>query len=117
MTIEADIYTALKGLVGNRCFPDFAPLSTVRPYITYVQIGGEPLATVGGVSSLKHGRIQVNVWGDSRSVCSATMKQIEAALVAASPFTARPLSALSSAYDHDMMVYSAMQDFSIYSPR
>ena len=41
MTIETAIYDALKGLVGNRVFPDFAPLGTVRPFITYEQAGGD----------------------------------------------------------------------------
>ena len=117
MTVEANIFTAIKGLCGNRAFPDIAPIDTAKPYVTYTQIGGEGMATVGGVSSLQHGRFQFNVWGDSRSSCGVLMKQIEAALVAASSFKARPIGAPSSSYDFDMKLYGSMQDFSIYSPR
>ena len=118
MTIEADIFTALKGLVGNRCFPDFAPLSTARPYITYVQIGGEALNYIDDtLPNGKQGRFQLNVWGDTRASVSALMLQVEAAMIQATAFQARPLSAPSSAYDHDSLVYGSMQDFNIFSAR
>ena len=118
MTIEVDIYTALKGLVGNRCFPDFAPLSTVRPYITYVQIGGEALSYIDNtLPNGKHGRFQVNVWGESRGSVSALMLQVEAAMIQSTTFQARPLSAPSSDYDHDSLVYGSMQDFNVFSAR
>ena len=118
MSVESDIYTLLKGLVGNRCCPDFAPIATVRPYITYVQIGGEALSyTDDTLPNGKNGRFQVNVWGDTRSQCSALMLQVEAALIQATAFQARPVSAPSSDYDHDMLVYGSMQDFSVWSTR
>jgi hypothetical protein len=118
MTIEADLYYALKGLVGNRCFPDFAPLSTVKPYITYTQIGGEALSyTDNTLPDGKHGRFQINVWGDTRSSVSALMLQVEATMIQATAFQARPVSAPSSDYDHDMLVYGSMQDFNVFSTR
>ena len=118
MTVEADIFNALKGLVANRCYPDFAPLSTVRPYITYVQIGGEALSyTDNTLPDGKHGRFQINVWGDTRSSVSALMLQVEAIMIQATAFQARPVSAPSSDYDHDMLVYGSMQDFNVFSTR
>lgn len=118
MTVEADIYYALKGLVGNRCYPDFAPLATVRPYLTYTQIGGEAVNFVDStVPSKKNGRFQVNVWGDTRSSVSALMLQVETAMIGATAFQARPLSAPQNDYDHDMLVYGAMQDFTVWSTR
>lgn len=118
MTIEADIYTAIKSLVSNRCFPDFAPLSTARPYITYVQIGGEAISYLDNtVPDGKIGRFQINVWGDTRASVSALMLQVEAAMIQATAFSARPVSAPSSDYDHDSLVYGAMQDFSVFSTR
>lgn len=118
MTIEADIYDTLKVLVGNRCFPDFAPTDTAKPYITYTQIGGEAVSYVeDSVPNIQNGRFQVNVWGTTRSQCAVTMLQVEAALVASTTYGARPVSAPSSAYDHDMQIYSSMQDFSVWSNR
>lgn len=118
MTIESDLFDAVKGLVSNRAFPDFAPLATALPYITYTQIGGEPASFVENtVPSKKNGRFQVNVWGTTRASCSSLILQIESALVTATAFQARPVSAASSDYDHDMALYGAMQDFTIWSTR
>ncbi len=48
MTVEADLFNLLKTLVSNRAFPDFAPVNTTRPYITYQQIGGEVVVFTEG---------------------------------------------------------------------
>lgn len=118
MTIEADIYTTLQGLVGGRCFPDVAPLTTVRPYITYTQIGGEAISYVENtLPSSKNGRFQVNVWADTRASASSTILLVEAALLTSSTFQARAVGAPSSGYEPDVPVYGSMQDFSIWSNR
>ena len=118
MTIEADIFNTLKGLVGNRCFPDVAPITTAKPYITYTQIGGEAISYVDDtLPDHKHGRFQINVWADTRASASSVMLQVEAAMVQASAFQARPVSAPSSDYDNDMLTYGSMQDFNVTSPR
>ena len=118
MSTESDIYNALKGLVANRCYPDFAPLSTARPYITYVQIGGESVNFIDStIPSKKNGRFQVNVWGDTRASVATLMLQVETAMLQAATFQARPVSAPSSEYDHDMLVYGSMQDFTVWSTR
>lgn len=118
MTVESDLYTALKGLVTSRCFPDIAPLGTVRPYITFTQIGGEALAyTENTVPDAKNGRFQVDVWADSRTTASLIALQIEAALITATAFQARPVGAPQGRYEADSNLYGSMQDFSIWSTR
>lgn len=118
MTVEADLYTVLKGLVSNRCFPDVAPLNATRPYITYTQIGGEALTFIGNeLPSKKHGRFQINVWADTRASASTVMLAVESAMTLATAFQAKPLGASSSDYDHDMTLYGSMQDFSVFSNR
>jgi len=118
MTVEADLYNALKALVANRVYPDLAPLNTVRPFITYSQVGGEALARIGaGVSGLKNGRFQIDVYADSRMACAAVALQVEAAMLTATVFKARAIGAPISGYEPDVLVFSSMQDFSIFSPR
>ena len=118
MTVEADIYNTIKALVGNRVFPDVAPTSTAKPYITYSQVGGEALSYLErAVPDKQHGRFQVNVWADTRASASAVMLQVESALVTATAFQASAVSAPSSDYEHDMATYGSMQDFSIWSTR
>jgi hypothetical protein len=118
MTVEADIYNTIKALVGNRVFPDVAPTSTAKPYITYSQVGGEALSYLErAVPDKQHGRFQVNVWADTRASASAVMLQVESALVTTTAFQASAVSAPSSDYDNDMLTYGSMQDFSIWSTR
>lgn len=118
MTVESSIYTALKSLCANRVYFDVAPMGAAMPYITFTQVGGEAISYLENtVPSLQHGRFQFNVWGTSRSACSALMAQIETALVTSTAFQARPIGAPQSLYDHDMQLYGAMQDFSVFSSR
>ncbi len=118
MTVEADLFNLLKTLVSNRAFPDFAPVNTNRPYITYQQIGGKvTVFTEGKMADRDNARFQINVWGDTRSSVKAISKQIETLLVESTVFQAQPESAARADYDHDSLVYGSMQDFSIWSVR
>lgn len=119
MTIEADIYTALKGLVGNRCYPDVAPQGVARPYIVYQQAGGEAPAFVFDRTSpsKKNGRFQVSVWADNRLTAASINLQIEAAFVQATAFDAKPTAAPVSLWEEDTGLYGSTQDFSVWSDR
>lgn len=118
MTVEADIFTSIKGLCANRVFPDFAPPGTATPYVIYTQVGGEAFSHLANtVPGKQNGRFQFNVFGTTRSACSALMAQIESALVTSTLFQARPVGAPYSTYDHDMSLYGVMCDFSIWSNR
>lgn len=118
MTVEKDLFDTLKGLVGNRVFPDFAKVETARPYITYQQIGGAVINVLSNeVATKKNSRIQINVWSDSRIEANQLMLAIESAMVTSNLFTSRPESAFIGAYDYDVPVYSCMQDFSVWSVR
>ena len=118
MTVETQIYTVLKSLVGDRCFPDFAPLGTVRPFITFEQVGGEALHNLDGtLPDKKHGRFEIGVYADSRSACAAIALQVEAAMSAATAFQSVAIHAPMSDYAIDVKIYSSTQNFSIYSTR
>lgn len=118
MTVESNIYTAIKSLCGNRVYPDIAPANTVKPYVTYSQIGGEPFSHLANtVPDKQNGRFQFNVWGTTRAECSSLIAQIETALVTSTLFQARPIGAPVSTYDPDMCLRGAMQDFSVWSSR
>lgn len=118
MTVEADIYTAIKGLVSNRCFPDFAPLGTVRPFITFEQAGGEALSFLdGSLPDKKHGRFEIGVYADSRASCAAIALQVESAMAAATAFQSSAIHAPISDYAPEVKIYSSTQNFSVFSTR
>ena len=118
MTIESDLFDNLKGLVSNRCYPDFAPVGTVRPFICFEQTGGEAMHYLEGtLPDKKHGRFEVSVYADTRAACAALALQVEAALAAETAFSATALHAPISDYAGDVMIYSSTQNFSVFSDR
>lgn len=117
MTVEADLFTLLK-TVTTRVFPDFAPVTTTRPYCTYQQIGGEALTFIGReVPSKKNSEFQISVWADTRSSAQSLILAIESAMTLATVFQAKPIAAAVTDFDADVPVYGARQDFSVFSNR
>lgn len=118
MTVESQIFDALKGLVSNRCFPDFAPLGTARPFITYEQVGGDALHYVDGtLPDKKHARFELGVYADSRAACAALALQVEATMAAQTAFQSTAIHAPISDYASDVKIYSSTQNFSVHSTR
>lgn len=117
MTIEAGLFTVISA-VCPRVFPDVAPVSTVRPYVTYQQIGGKAINFVDKlIPSKRNARVQINVWADTRASAVSTMQAIEDAIRMSSLFQGEPESAMTSDYDSDMLVYGSRQDFQIWDDR
>lgn len=118
MTVEASIYATLKGLVGNRCFPDFAPLGTVRPFITFEQTGGDALHFIdGALPDKKHGRFEIGVYTDSRAECASIALQVESVMASATAFQSTAIHSPISDYASDVKIYSSTQNFSVFSTR
>lgn len=120
MTIESDIFDTLKGLVGNRVYPDVMPVSTVRPAIMYLQVGGEEITFMDGtLPSKKNSEFQIMAWANTRAEASTLIEQIAAAMCASTRFQATPTRGV--AYEHEPDVepplYGAHRDFSIWSDR
>jgi hypothetical protein len=116
--MEKDIFDTLKGLVANRVFPDFAPVETLRPYITWQQVGGQVINNLANTTpDKKNALIQVNIWADTRAAANPLALQVENALRTSSLFTAIPEGAFVGDYDADVPVFGTSQDFSIWSAR
>ena len=116
--VETDIFNTLKGLVGNRCYPDFAPLGTVRPFIVYEQTGGEAISFLeGALPEKKNGRFEIGVFADSRASCASIALQVDTAMAAATTFQATAIHAPISDYADEVKIYSSTQNFSVWSNR
>lgn len=117
MSLETQLYAVLSG-VCPRTFPDFAPVSTARPYVTYQQIGGDVVNTLDRmVPNKRNATIQINVWSNTRAEAVSLMQGIEDAIRMSTAFQAMPLSAPSTDFDADIPVYGCIQDFSIWADR
>ena len=118
MTVESDLFDTLKGLVSNRCYPDFAPVGTVRPFICFEQTGGDAMHYLEGtLPDKKHGRFEMGVYADTRAACAALALQVETAMAGATVFVATALHAPVSDLAQDVMIYSSTQNFSVFSTR
>lgn len=82
MSVQSAIYTRLSGevritnLVGTRIYPNVAPLSAVKPYITFFIISEEHEHHMGGASGLAHPTVQFDIWADSNQDAEAIAEQI-----------------------------------------
>lgn len=117
MSIESDLVLLLRPICP-RVFPDFAAVSTARPYITYQAIGGQVINTLANeVPNRRNVTMQINVWSDTRKESVAIAQQIEDAMRGATAFQAKPNAAPMTDYEADIPVYAAMQDFTIWGYR
>lgn len=115
MSLEADIFTAIKSLVSNRVYPDLAPANAVKPYVTYQAVGGSAVNFMDStVPSQKNARVQVNVWGDTRASVSTLARQIEDALRATVALKATVLGAPVASYEPETGLRGSRQDFSFW---
>ena len=118
MTVESSIFDTLKGLVGNRVFPDFAPFGTATPFIVYSQSGGQVIRPVANVvPDKKNGLFMINVWADTRAQAASIALSVEQAMIEATVFNARPLEAPTSINDPDLSRFGTSQSFTIWSSR
>lgn len=115
MSFESDLFTLLK-TVTPRVFPDLAPTTTQRPYVTYQQVGGDVLNMVANVApGVRNSMLQVNVWSNTRAEAMQISRAIEAAICTTNTFkAARPIGAAVADYDADIPVYGARQDFTVW---
>lgn len=115
MSLEEKLFTLLQAQCP-RVFPDVAPLSTPRPYITYQQIGGDDLSYVDDtLPNTRSPEVQLNYWADTRAAAKALALQTRDALMTSTEMQARPTSGLVDDYDEDMQRYGSRQDFSIWA--
>lgn len=117
MSIETALYAVLNAQC-TRVFPDVAPVETALPYVVWQMVGGpSPVYTENTPTNQAAAFVQITVWDQSRLGANALSRQIEAALMAATTMQARPLSALTAAFDDGNELRGSMQDFEIWAPR
>lgn len=112
MSFESDLYAVLDAVAPGSVYPDFAPVDTPRPYVTWQKIGGPSLNPLGGETSGRRSvEVQVNVWADSRLQATTLIRSIEAAMRATTAFFAEPMSEPVDDFDADIPVYGSLQSF------
>jgi hypothetical protein len=115
MSLESDIFDAIKGLVGNRVYPDLAPDKVAKPYVVYQQVGGFGVNFMDStIPSKKNARIQISVWSGKRDEVATLARSIEDALRATASLQATVLSAAVAVVDGETKLRGSQQDFSVW---
>ncbi len=115
MSLESDLFDALKGLAGNRVYPDLAPPNTARPYVVWQQVGGRGVNFIDPtIPSKKNARVQVAVWADTRQAAATLARQVEDTLRAQTALQPTVLGAPVATYDEDTKYRGTRQDFSLW---
>jgi hypothetical protein len=116
MTVETDIFTALKGLVSDRVYRDIAPQTvTDLPRITFQQVGGESINCFDTfVPNKKNGRFQINVWGADRDSVAVLARQVEDTLRVYAALQTTVMGEPVALYEPETRLYGTRQDFSVW---
>lgn len=117
--MESDLTLTLETLCP-RVFPDIAPLSTKKPYVTWQLLGGKSLRFIDNTAADKrHSMVQINVWGSTRASTLDLARLIEDAMCAATVFTATPDGEAMGNIETDFEppIYGTVQSFSVWSTR
>ena len=110
------VLTATLQTVCPRVFPDFAPVSTAKPYVTYQFIGGQSLYYLNNTpANRRHHRVQVNVWATTRLQANQLAREVEEAIRL--QLSGTPDSEPLGGYDEGNEVRGTVQDFTFYTDR
>lgn len=118
-TAESIVFGAISGLVSSgggtfRCFPDVAPASTIRPYITYQAVGGQSPNYLNNTVDIQNARMQINVWADTRAAASILIQSVIGILTNPATIKGTSIGAPVSTYEPDTKLYGSRSDFSIW---
>ena len=117
MTIETTLMSTLLAKCP-RVFVGAAPFGTAMPYVTWQHIGGDLLDYLDNtVATTRNAQIQINTWAATPLQAFTLMQQIEAALRAATPIIAKPLSEPIGAYAEVDDISGYLQTYSITGDR
>lgn len=117
MSFEPDLVTALK-LECPRVFPDFAPVTSVKPFVVYHELGGATQIYLNlTLASKRRTLVQIDVYGTVRSEIVTLARAIETRLIGSEVFTAIPQGEPRWDADEDLGLRWTSQDFEIISTR
>jgi hypothetical protein len=114
MSLESDIYTALSSITTSKVYPDIAPDEAVPPYLTYQQVGGDPVNFLSGIPSKRNARIQVNSWSTTRLEAMLLIRLVEDTMRSNATLNATTLGGATATFEPETKLYGALQDFSVW---
>jgi hypothetical protein len=121
VSVETQIYAALKNLVGGRVYRDEADETVpTLPRIVFWQVGGPSINYLDSATIPDKGwaRVQINCWHTRRDDCNTLAKQVENTLRAVAGLQTTvegAFFAIPPAIGQDPKVFGTSQDFTFFA--
>ena len=110
--IETSIFTLLKTLVGNRCYPLVMPQNPTLPAIVYQRIASAPSNTLATPPTIDQVRLQIDSYAATYSEAKSTALSVRNAMESAT-FKAT-LQSDDDSYEPETRLYRVSMDFYVY---
>lgn len=112
-TLEEDFVSTLSSTFSGRLYCSVAPANAIEPYATYEQISGNQEYAMDGRTTLTNARMQLDIFGRTKSAINALAASAETAMDQASAFKSITQNQMDLFEDAKLM-YRVMRDFSIW---
>lgn len=112
--MQTQLVTLLSGATdaGARVYPQVAPDSTPRPYITYQRVYAQSNNVMSGNSGLINTRVQIDVYADTYSQAQTIALQVDALM---SGWTLQIVSnPAQDMYEPDVKLHRVLLDYSVW---
>lgn len=81
--IETSVYTTLKNLVNNRCYPLQMPQNPTFPAIVYTRIANTPINVLDRPPTIDQVRLQIDAYAKTYTAAKDLGKQVRDAMESA----------------------------------
>lgn len=116
MSMESELFDALRGLVADRVYPTVAPEEVAAPYVTWQATGGNAVNFMDGEQpSKKNARIQLNVWSKTLGEAMRIAQQAETILRARAALSTTVQTGQLTRYEPDTKLHGTYQFFSCWA--
>lgn len=104
---------AVTALVSTRIYPDTAPQDSVKPYITFSDVGGQTNNYLGDVPGIDNQVVQIEI----TALTSASREAIKNAVIAALDPVANMVSQPMGTWEFETKTYRLMLEYSFWVGR
>ena len=117
MSVESEVFDALKGLVANRCYPDAFPLTPPTPAwpaIRYSLVSEVPAPMLCGDTELEANTTRIQL--DLVATTAAAVRSLRDSVIGAMAALATPAIREGgfSGYDAETKTYRLSMDYALY---
>lgn len=108
------LHAAIAAVIPN-CYGTVAPANAAKPYVIWQRIGGDPPEYLDNEDpQVDQALVQVEIYADEILEPKQLMHVLASALRQHPELTVRPNGGMRDDFDHDMQLFSAARDFTVF---